>query len=236
MRTVLLAVAFTVVVMTVGRRLLGKLGERVERSGMLSSGQFCAVMVMVLGAGLITEQIGVYAVFGGFLVGLAMPRGAVIRRALRERLLDTVQVLLVPIFFAFSGLNTKIEGFTEVATIVPLLALILAAFVGKYVGCIAVMKARGFSWREGSAMGSLMNARGLMILVFINVGFAQGIIGQKAFSLLVLVALVTTGSALPLCKLSLGGMWPSANNDDQNRAVSVSVDSRTSIGGTRAPK
>lgn len=228
MRTVLLAAAFTVVVMTAGRRLLGKLGERVERGGMLSSGQFCAVLVMVLGAGLLTEQIGVYAVFGGFLVGLAMPRGALLRRALRERLLDTVQVLLVPIFFAFSGLNTKIDGFTEVATVVPLLALILAAFVGKYAGCIAVMKARGFSWREGSAMGSLMNARGLMILVFINVGFAQGVIGQEAFSLLVLVALVTTGSALPLCKLSLGGKWPPANDADQNRAVSVSVDSRTS--------
>ena len=85
-------------------------------------------------------------------------------------------------------------------------------------------------------MGSLMNARGLMILVFINVGFAQGVISQKAFSLLVLVGLVTTASALPLCKLSLGGRFPSADNDDQNGAVSASVDSRSSMGGARAPK
>ncbi|MEU9054294.1 cation:proton antiporter [Streptomyces sp. NPDC048384] len=236
MRTVLLTAAFAVFVLTVGRRLLGRLGEQVERSGMLTSGQFCILLVAVLGAGLTTEKIGVHAVFGGFLVGLAMPRGAVIRRALRERLLDTVQILLVPIFFAFSGLNTQIDGFTDPATLLPLVALILAAFVGKYAGCIAVMKARGFSWREGSAMGSLMNARGLMILVFINVGFAQGVISQKAFSLLVLVGLVTTASALPLCKLSLGGRFPSADNDDQNRAVSVSVDSRSSMGGARAPK
>ncbi|MFF7166814.1 cation:proton antiporter [Streptomyces sp. NPDC008086] len=235
MRTVLLSVVFTVAVMTLGRRLLGKLGDKVERSGMLTSGQFCVVLVSVLGAGLITEQIGIYAVFGGFLVGVAMPRGAVFRRALRERLLDTVQILLVPIFFAFSGLNTKIDGFTDPATLLQLVSLVVAAFVGKYVGCIAVMKARGFSWREGSAMGSLMNARGLMILVFINVGFAQGIIGQKAFSLLVLVALVTTASALPLCKLSLGGRLPSVDSDDQNRSVSVSVDSRTSIGALKDP-
>ncbi|EGX58124.1 sodium/hydrogen exchanger [Streptomyces zinciresistens K42] len=235
MRTVLLSVVFTVVVMTVGRRLLARLGERVERSGTLTSGQFCVVLVSVLGAGLITERIGIYAVFGGFLVGLAMPRGAVFRRALRERLLDTVQVLLVPIFFAFSGLNTRIAGFTDPGTLLPLASLVAAAFVGKYAGCIAVMRWRGFSWREGSAMGSLMNARGLMILVFINVGFAQGVIGQKVFSLLVLVALVTTASALPLCKLSLGGKLPPVDDDDQNRAVSVSVDSRTSMGGIKHP-
>lgn len=231
-RTVLLTAVFTVAVMTVGRRILSRIGDRVEQTGTLVGGQFCFIVVLVLGAGFVTEEIGVYAVFGGFVVGMAMPRNAVLQNALRERLRDTVQILLVPVFFAFSGLNTEISGFTDAATLVPLVALLVAAFVGKYVGCLGVMKARGFSWREGSAIGSLLNARGLMILVFINVGLAQGIIGQKAFSLLVLVALVTTASALPLCKLSLGGDWPIRRADGQDHAVPASVSAGTDSGAT----
>ncbi|GAA2069402.1 hypothetical protein GCM10009801_18960 [Streptomyces albiaxialis] len=231
-RTILLAALFALAVMTLGRRGLSRIGDRVERTGELVGGQFCFIVVLVLGAGFFTEEIGVYAVFGGFMVGMAMPRSEILQNALRDRLRDTVQILLVPIFFAFSGLNTQISGFTDAATLVPLVALIVTAFIGKYVGCVGVMKARGFSWREGSAMGSLMNARGLMILVFINVGLAQGIIGQRAFSLLVLVALVTTASALPLCKLSLGGTWPTQNEDGQNRAVTASVSAGTDSGVT----
>ncbi|MFJ8403586.1 cation:proton antiporter [Streptomyces microflavus] len=202
--TIGLSIIFAVLVLTLGRRLLRPLGERVRVQGDMTSGQFWIVVMAVLAAGWFTEAIGVYAVFGGFVMGLAMPRDPAFQRAVRQRLLDLVQVLLVPVFFAFSGLNTRIDGVTQAATLLPLVALLLAAFIGKYSGCMAVMRSRGFSWREGSAMGALMNARGLMILIFVNVGLAEGIINQKTFSLLVLVALVTSASALPLFNLSLG--------------------------------
>ncbi|WP_206188726.1 cation:proton antiporter, partial [Streptomyces kanamyceticus] len=142
--------------------------------------------------------------FGGFVVGLAMPREKAFQQAVRQRLLDTVQVLLVPVFFAFSGLNTEMGGITDAGTLLPLAALLTAAVAGKFSGSLAAMRANGFSWREGAAMGALMNARGLMILIFVNVGLAEGIINQKTFSLLVLVALITSASAMPLCKLALG--------------------------------
>ncbi|AJE87376.1 sodium/hydrogen exchanger [Streptomyces albus] len=203
-RVVVLSAVFAVFVMTVGRRLLRKLGEKVRSRGDLTSGQFHLILMIVLAAGWFTEEIGVYAVFGGFVVGLAMPHEPAFQKAVQRRLLDTVQGLLVPVFFAFSGLNTQIGGLTGAGTLLPLCALLFAAFVGKYSGCVAVMRARGFSWREGSALGSLMNARGLMILIFVNVGLAEGIINEKTFSLLVVVAVVTSASSMPLFKLSLG--------------------------------
>ncbi|NUS85405.1 MAG: sodium:proton exchanger [Streptomyces sp.] len=202
--TLVLSAAFAALVLTLGRRLLRPLGERVRRQGDLTSPQFLLLLLIVLAAGWFTEEIGVYAVFGGFIIGLAMPRDAAFQQAVRGRLLDVVQMLLVPVFFAFSGLNTRIEGVTEAATLLPLAALLIAAFVGKFSGCVAVMRGSGFSWREASAMGALMNARGLMILVFVNVGLAEGIINQETFSLLVLVAVITSASAMPLLVLSVG--------------------------------
>jgi Kef-type K+ transport system membrane component KefB len=203
-RVVALSAIFAVLMLTVGRRLLRKLGEKTRQRGDLTTGQFHLVLMVVLAAGWFTEEIGVYAVFGGFIVGLAMPRDKAFQQAVRQRLLDTVQVLLVPVFFAFSGLNTEIGGITGAGTLLPLAVLLTAAVVGKFSGSLAAMRANGFSWREGSAMGALMNARGLMILIFVNVGLAEGIINQKTFSLLVLVALITSASAMPLCRLSLG--------------------------------
>ncbi|MFG2748931.1 cation:proton antiporter [Streptomyces xanthophaeus] len=223
--TIVLSVAFAVAVLTVGRRLLRPLGERVREKGDLSTSQFWIVIMAVLTAGWFTEAIGVYAVFGGFVMGLAMPRDPAFRQAVKLRLLDVVQVLLVPVFFAFSGLNTLIGGVTEAATLLPLMALLVAAFAGKYSGCMAAMRARGFSWREGSAMGALMNARGLMILIFVNVGLAEGIINQKTFSLLVLVALVTSASALPLFNLSQGRSFTTPRGEPPRAAdTRVGVD------------
>ncbi|NUT90795.1 MAG: transporter [Saccharothrix sp.] len=202
--TVAGAAVFALLMLTVGRTLLRRLGERVEREGRMSRDVMALVLLIVLGAGWFTDYIGVFSVFGGFITGLAMPQSAVVRRELETRLTDLNSILLLPVFFAFSGLNTEVSGFGAGGALwVPLIVIMAAAFAGKYLGCAAVVRAQGFSWRYASAVGGLMNARGLMILIFINIGLAHGLVTPELFAILVAVAIVTTAAAMPIYRASL---------------------------------
>ncbi|MBT2401979.1 cation:proton antiporter [Streptomyces sp. ISL-100] len=203
LRTVALTALFAVVMLTVVSRLLRPLGARVERTGRFGFDEMYLVVALVLLAGLFTDYIGIYSVFGGFVAGLAMPRNSAFLDALHSRMMDTVCVLLLPVFFVFSGLNTQLGGLAGWDMLGPFLLILGAGFIGKYAGCAAAMRTVGFSWRESCAVGSLMNARGLMILIFVNIGLAQGMITQHVFSMLVLVAVVTTASAMPLYRWAL---------------------------------
>jgi Kef-type K+ transport system membrane component KefB len=162
------------------------------------------ILFVVLLAGWFTDYIGVFSVFGGFIVGLAMPQSAVVRRELETRLTDLNSILLLPVFFAFSGLNTQVSGFGAGGALWwPLAVIMAAAFAGKYLGCAAVVRAQGFPWRYASAVGGLMNARGLMVLIFINIGLAHGMVTPELFAILVAVAIVTTAAAMPIYRASL---------------------------------
>ncbi|WDV56552.1 cation:proton antiporter [Streptomyces coeruleorubidus] len=194
---------FALVMLTVVARLLRPLGAKVERTGHFGFDQMYIIVGIVLVAGLFTDYIGIYSVFGGFIAGLAMPRNPAFRAALHSRMMDIVCVLLLPIFFAFSGLNTELGGIAGWGMIGPLLLILAAGFVGKYAGCALAMRGVGFSWRESWAVGGLMNARGLMILIFINIGLAQGMITKEVFSMLVLVAVITTAGAMPLYRWAM---------------------------------
>lgn len=120
-------------------------------------------------------------------------------------MMDVVCVLLLPIFFTLSGLNTRLDGFGSAAMLVPFALILVAGFAGKYFGCAFSMRGTGFGWRESFAVGGLMNARGLMILIFIDIGLAQQMITQEVFSMLVLVAVITTAAAVPLYRWALPG-------------------------------
>ncbi|MBB6418609.1 cation:proton antiporter [Streptomyces sp. AK010] len=202
-RTITLSVVFALVMLLIVAKWLRPLGASAERTGRLGFDQMYLVVGIVVLCGYITDYIGIYSVFGGFIAGLAMPRNPAFREALHSRMMDFVCVLLLPVFFAFSGLNTQLNGLAGWGMVLPFLLILAAGFTGKYFGCAFAMKASGFSWRESYAVGGLMNARGLMILIFINIGLAQGMITQDVFSLLVLVAVITTAAALPLYKLAL---------------------------------
>ncbi|MFT7837925.1 cation:proton antiporter [Saccharothrix sp. BKS2] len=202
--TVAGAAVFALLMLTVGRALLGRLGQRVEREGGMSRDVMALVLFVVLLAGWFTDYIGVFSVFGGFITGLAMPQSAVVRRELETRLTDLNSILLLPVFFAFSGLNTQVSGFGAGGGLwLPLVVVMAAAFAGKYLGCAAVVRVQGFSWRYASAVGGLMNARGLMILIFINIGLAHGMVTPELFAILVAVAIVTTAAAMPIYRASL---------------------------------
>ncbi len=203
LRTIGFTALFALVMLTVVARLLRPMGARVERTGHFGFDEMYLVVGIVLLSGLFTDYIGIYSVFGGFIAGLAMPRNPAFREALHSRMMDIVCVLLLPIFFAFSGLNTELGGIAGWGMIGPFLLILAAGFVGKYAGCALAMRGVGFSWRESWAVGGLMNARGLMILIFINIGLAQGMITKDVFSMLVLVAVITTAGAMPLYRWAL---------------------------------
>ncbi|WP_405088048.1 cation:proton antiporter [Microbispora sp. NBC_01389] len=203
LRTIALAGGFAAVMLLVVARLLRPLGRQVARTGRLGAGAVYVVVLVPLTAGYITDAIGVYSVFGGFIAGLAMPREPAFRAALHNRMMDVVSTLLLPVFFAFSGLNTHLAGIAGGPALLAFAMILVAAFCGKYFGCALATRAMGFGWRESWAVGAMMNARGLMILIFINIGLAQGMITQEVFAMLVLVAVLTTAGAMPLYKLAL---------------------------------
>ncbi len=208
-RAIGLAVAFTAVMLGVVARLLRPLAARVARLGHLDTAGMYVVVLVPLIAGWFTDRIGIYSVFGGFIAGLAMPRDPAFRQALHDRMLEVVSTLLLPVFFAFSGLNTHLDTVTG-TLVFSFLAIMAAGFCGKYFGCALAMRYFGFRWREAYAVGALMNARGLMILIFINIGLAQGMITQELFAMLVMVAVITTAAAMPLYRLALPARHESA--------------------------
>ncbi|WP_063910132.1 cation:proton antiporter [Herbidospora yilanensis] len=219
LRPIALTALFAVVMLKLVAPLLRPLGARFAATGTLSPTMMYVVVLVPLTAGWLTDWIGVYAVFGGFIAGLAMPRDPKFREALHSRMMEVVSTLLLPVFFTFSGLNTHLDGIAGGTMLLAFLLILAAGFLGKYVGCAVSMRALGFSWRESYAVGALMNARGLMILIFINIGLAHGMIGQEVFAMLVLVAVITTAAAVPLYELALPARREAGDPDREDQLV-----------------
>ena len=152
--------------------------------------------LMALGAWF-TDLIGLHAVFGAFVMGAAMPRG-VVSRDLIARIQPLTVALLLPLFFTYSGLNTKIGLLNTGFLWLMCGAVLLAAVVGKGVACYLAARATGLPNREALGIGTLMNARGLMELIIINIGLQRGIITEGLFATLVIMAVVTTLMASPI--------------------------------------
>jgi Kef-type K+ transport system membrane component KefB len=196
-------IAYMLVVVLAVRPALRPLGARVERSGTMSSQLLGSVLVLVMLGSWFTDGIGIYAVFGAFVLGTAMPRGRFADEL--QRLLTPVTVgLLLPLFFAYSGLNTQI-GLVNSWSLAGVAVLILVtACVGKAVPCWLAARLHGEPPDQALAIGVLMNARGLMELIILNIGYERGIITQTLFSIMVMMALVTTVMATPLFELVHG--------------------------------
>jgi Kef-type K+ transport system membrane component KefB len=157
--------------------------------------------LLLLGAllsGLVTELIGVHLIFGAFLWGLAMPRDAAMRQWLELRLETVVLRLLLPLFFAISGLNTQIGSLRTPALWLATALVVATAVAGKFLGIWAVARASGLPAREAEALGWLMNTRGLTELVVLNVGLSLRVISEELFTMGVLMALLTTAMAGPM--------------------------------------
>jgi Kef-type K+ transport system membrane component KefB len=173
------------------QRWLTRADDEVSEAGLV----ICLVL-MALGA-LATDKLGLHAVFGSFLVGTAIPRGTVVR-GVTERVEPLTVALLLPMFFTFSGLNTQIGLLNTSQSWLLCLLVLIVAMVGKGVSCWLAGLATGIPNREALGIGVLMNARGLMELIIINIGRERGLISNQLFAMLVIMAIVTTLLASPL--------------------------------------
>ena len=187
-------VAFTLLFV---RPLLARAKTWLIKEGTLTeAGLVVALALMALGAWF-TDLIGLHAVFGAFVMGAAMPRGVVVRDLI-GRIQPLTVALLLPLFFTYSGLNTKIALLNTSFLWLMCGAVLVAAVLGKGVACWLAARATGIPNREALGIGTLMNARGLMELIIINIGLQRGIISEGLFATLVIMAVVTTLMASPL--------------------------------------
>ena len=144
-----------------------------------------------------TDAIGVHAVFGTFILGAAMPRG-MLAHEMQRRIAPLTMGLLVPLFFAYSGLNTQIGLLNTGALWIVAILVLLIACVGKAAACAVAARLNGEDWRHSLAIGTLMNARGMMELIILTIGLERRVITPTLFTMMVLMALATTIAATPL--------------------------------------
>ena len=190
-------VLFALVTLLVIKPLLQPWGKKVAASGEMSVGILSSVLMLTMLGAWFTDFIQIYAVFGAFVMGIAMPRGK-FAQELHRIIYPLTTAFLLPVFFVYSGLNTKI-GLVNTPFLWLMAALVLlAAIVGKGVACYLAARWHGESHREAMAIGTLMNARGLMELIILNIGLQRGIIEPALFAILVLMAIVTTLMATPI--------------------------------------
>jgi Kef-type K+ transport system membrane component KefB len=183
------------------RPLLARLAARITTRENLTQNVMALTFVLLFASALISELIGIHALFGAFLFGAIMPRQGDYAHALAERLEDFVVVALLPLFFAYSGLRTELGLVVSVQDWLLCLILILVACLGKFGGSFSVARLTGMNTRDSAALGVLMNTRGLMELIVLNIGLDLGVISPKIFTMMVLMALVTTVMTTPLLKL-----------------------------------
>jgi Kef-type K+ transport system membrane component KefB len=180
------------------RRFLFRLKDMYEKRGLLTQNMLALVLLMLLASSFVTEQLGIHALFGAFLIGVIMPKHRPFVHALTEKLNDVAVVLLLPIFFAFTGLRASIGLLSGAQSWFYLLLIVAVAILGKFGGSALAARLTGMSWRQAGAIGTLMNTRGLMELVLLNIGLDIGVISPTLFTMLVLMALLTTFMTAPV--------------------------------------
>jgi Kef-type K+ transport system membrane component KefB len=156
------------------------------------------VLVVAFGAGWLTEVIGVHALFGAFLAGVCMPQESDFRLRVRDRLESFSAAFLLPLFFAFTGLRTQVGLLSDGPDVCVCLGLIAVATLGKLGGSMLTARWSGMDWHDSFALGALMNTRGLVELIVLNIGLDLGILSPKVFAMMVIMALVTTCMTGPL--------------------------------------
>jgi Kef-type K+ transport system membrane component KefB len=195
----LLVVIFIVLMIAVIRRALPRwLGYRALTQEEPTRATLAIIFCLVVAAALTTEVIGIHALFGAFLAGAIMPQVPAFRRMVGVRVEHFSAVLLLPLFFAFTGLRTEVGLLGDLQGWLLCLAIIGVATLGKLGGSAVAARVTGMEWREALQLGALMNTRGLMELIALNIGYDIGILSPRIFTMLVLMALATTAMTGPL--------------------------------------
>ncbi|MEX0612179.1 MAG: cation:proton antiporter [Pirellulales bacterium] len=202
-QTVLLALVYIVTMFAVVRPL----AVRYLSNGVDHPPRRMAVWVLValLFSALTAEWIGIHAIFGAFLLGAIIPHDSDVAEDFRHKLEDIVKILLLPAFFAYTGMRTQIGLVAGWQAWLFCAVIILVATLGKFGGTVAAARFTGLNWRLSAALGILMNTRGLMELIVLNIGLELGVISPKLFAMMVIMALVTTIATTPILQALMNG-------------------------------
>jgi Kef-type K+ transport system membrane component KefB len=195
--------AYTLFILVFGKRLLAPLRRIVEREGEMSTTILGLTLAAFCTSAFIMDAVGIHAIFGGFILGTVMPRG-LFAEELKRKVEPLTVVLLLPMFFTYSGLNTRMDMVNTLPLFLIALGILAASIIAKFGACWAAARLAGEDNRTALGIGALMNSRGLMELIIINIGLQKGIIGPTLFSMMVLMAIVTTMMAGPLFELVYG--------------------------------
>jgi Kef-type K+ transport system membrane component KefB len=200
---VLLTLAFIALMFLVVRPLARRL-VRASGTGEPTRGAIGLAIAAMLVAALTTEAIGVHAIFGAFLLGAVIPHDSPLARSLVGSLEHLVTILLLPAFFALAGMRTEIGLLSQWSDWVACALIIMVATVGKVGGTLVAGRLSGLGWRDAAGLGVLMNTRGLMQLIVLNVGLDLGVISPALFTMMVIMALVTTIATTPVFRRIVG--------------------------------
>lgn len=190
--TIVAAVVYVAVMLLVVRPLLKKIAGLRSDHNILKRSSMAIIFVVLLASSYCCEVIGIHALFGAFLAGVIMPAGRNFRKLLIDKIEDVALVLLLPLFFVFTGLRTQVGLLSDPSLWVTCLLIILVAVVGKFCGSAVAARITGETLRDSLSIGALMNTRGLVELVVLNIGYDLHIITPQMFTMMVIMALVTT--------------------------------------------
>lgn len=221
-------ILYGVTMLTAGRRVFASFAHSFQKRGELTMDAFTAIIVVLMICAWITDAIGIYAVFGAFVCGAAMPKGE-FADVLTGRIEQLTTSLFLPMFFVYSGLNTKIGLVNTMDLCVVATVVILVSIVGKGVACMVAARVAGESWHHSAVIGILMNARGLMELILLNIGLERGVITPTFFTIMVLMAVVTTGMASPIYQFLSRGLVLEGARVPGTRRLLVPEDATTSL-------
>ena len=214
--TIGLAIAYIFLMLYVIKPWLQKLNNRRMASKRKDKPVVGLSFFILLLSAYFTEIIGIHALFGAFIAGIVMPDNVRFKEILADKVEDVSTILLLPIFFAFTGLRTQIGLLNEPHLQMICLLIIGVAVIGKFAGSAFTARIVGRTWRESFSLGALMNTRGLMELIALNIGYDLGVFGPKLFSILVLMALFTTfltGPILDFINYIYGKRNPAGKTD-----------------------
>lgn len=200
--TMVLVGVFVVIMIFGVRHLLPRLIDKQELTGgEVSHGTLALVLWVIVASAFFTESIGIHALFGAFLAGTIMPSSVSFRKHVNHRLEKFSSVLLLPLFFVFTGLRTRVDLLNDWSSVLWCLVIIAVATAGKLGASTIAAKMTGNGWRESLQIGALMNTRGLVELIALNIGYDMGILSPRIFTMLVIMALTTTIMTGPLLTL-----------------------------------
>jgi K+:H+ antiporter len=194
------AALFVLLMLSVVRPCLAWLAARRRDNGRLSHDTLAAIAIVMLASAWLTQRIGVHALFGAFVAGIVMPKDAKLTAEVTSRFEDLLFVVLLPLFFAATGIRTSIAQLGDAALWGLFGLVMLVAIVGKIGGSALAARVAGLSWSDAAMLGALMNARGLMGLVILNVGMEIGVMTPALYAMMVLMAIGTTCMTAPLLR------------------------------------